>query len=1211
MKQNLQSLMQSKPALLIFNFFLLISVAGWSQTYHTLSGGSFTQDWTNTGLITTANVWTGVPSIIGYGGNDITASTGVNPQTLLGEGTITINVQANQSNPNTNSSGGFAEFQITNPVVAFQGSGTSDAPNLVIFLNTIGVTNIQIQYNLRDIDGSADNAIQQVALQYRIGTTGNFTDIPTGYIADASSGPSLATLVTPVSVTLPVATENQSQLQLRIITSNAGGSDEWIGIDDILVTGSTGLTAPIVTTPTATNITDMTADLGGNIVSDGGATLTERGTVWSTSTGVLITDNKLIDGGIATGIFSHTRSSLPSGTQIFYKAYAINSYGTTLSTEGNFYTLSLEPTSHATSFTAAPISQTQIDLAFSPASSIVNGAGYLILQRTGAAPTGVPVDATGYVVGGTIGDASVAAIVSNTSTTTINITGLAAGTQYYFSLFPYNWDGSVVATDNYRTSSLVPTINATTNAALDATSEISGPALGSQPDPVLLSSLATSDATAVRVFDMDVYDYGTDGQPTKITQVTIKPGATNEANWPNTIQGVKLSLDGGTTFATIGIPVITAASIVIPIVSGNLVIPNNDAKTLSLYVYLKSSGLIDNQILDFKVDDAAASHGFIADATGSTFLTNFTAAPVSKQMLIDVASSKLKFIVQPTNAFINATMSPAVTIEATDANNNRDLDNTGVVALSSSGTMTGPVSATLTNGLGTFGSIVHTATGSGLTLTASLSGITDAVSNTFIITLVPVLTELVVPKYIAAKTASSANYARTPFAVCLKIENLLPNTAYDIKPQVELSTGLATSYGAGNIWGATGFGTASVLNAFTTDNTGNSGPFWVYIQPTGNASRFGAGQVHTLRIGYTVNGSTMPGTPNFVGTKTITALDINTAGFTPSTTDDGAYIKGSADPSVTGKYVLLYDNVAGTGDPLFSYQIRQAIPTSTFTDSLPNAIKDVYIQSGTSSIGDYPAVVPIGANNPNGVQRIEARNADNTINFFNTDDDGIWPSGVNTTSLTRKALGIITVTDAPLKPTNKTLNLTAYLESLYNAGIGKMNQAQKSGAAQFADGIADVLTVELHDATTPFATAYTFADIDLNINGTLAVNTVPSAVSGNYYIVLKHRNSVELWSATAVSFSGSTIDYNFSTSASQAYGNAMKDLGSGVFGMFAGDVNQDGIVDSGDMVVVDNDAANFITGYVANDVNGDGNINAADLLLLNANATGFVGKKMP
>ena len=196
-------------------------------------------------------------------------------------------------------------------------------------------------------------------------------------------------------------------------------------------------------------------------------------------------------------------------------------------------------------------------------------------------------------------------------------------------------------------------------------------------------------------------------------------------------------------------------------------------------------------------------------------------------------------------------------------------------------------------------------------------------------------------------------------------------------------------------------------------------------------------------------------------------------------------------------------------------------------------------------------------------------------------------------------------------PATKTLNLTAYLEGLYNTGTGKMNQAQKSGAPQFADGIADQVTVELHNATAPFATAYTYSSIDLNINGTVSISTIPAEVSGSYFVVLKHRNSIELWSATAVSFTGSTIDYNFSTSASQAYGSAMKDLGSGVFGMYAGDVNQDGIVDSGDMVVVDNDAANFVAGYVANDVNGDGTINAADLLLLNGNATGFVGKKMP
>jgi len=227
-----------KKLLFILLFAIGASYWGWGQTYHNLSSGAFTQNWANTGMITLSDNWTGVASIIGYRGDDITASTGVDPQTLLGEGTITIDVNANQLAPNTYTTGGLTEFEISDPVVAFQGSGTADAPNLIIYLNSTGVTNIQVQYNLRDIDGSADNAIQQVALQYRVGTIGNFTNIPAGYVADASTGPSLATLVTPVNVTLPVGAENQSQLQLRIMTTNAVGTDEWIGMDDINISGT-------------------------------------------------------------------------------------------------------------------------------------------------------------------------------------------------------------------------------------------------------------------------------------------------------------------------------------------------------------------------------------------------------------------------------------------------------------------------------------------------------------------------------------------------------------------------------------------------------------------------------------------------------------------------------------------------------------------------------------------------------------------------------------------------------------------------------------------------------------------------------------------------------------------------------------------------------------------------------------------------------------
>jgi predicted extracellular nuclease len=197
----------------------------------------FSQDWSNIGLIAVDDNWNGVPGVIGYRGDSITGATGADPQTLTGEGTITVDVIANQSAPNTLTTGGVAEFQLVNPSIALNGSGTADAPNIVIHLNTNGQQNINVAYLLRDLDGSADNAIQPVALQYRVGNTGSFINVPAGYVADATTA-GTATLTTSVSATLPAAADNQALLQVRIITSNAVGNDEWVGIDDIAISGT-------------------------------------------------------------------------------------------------------------------------------------------------------------------------------------------------------------------------------------------------------------------------------------------------------------------------------------------------------------------------------------------------------------------------------------------------------------------------------------------------------------------------------------------------------------------------------------------------------------------------------------------------------------------------------------------------------------------------------------------------------------------------------------------------------------------------------------------------------------------------------------------------------------------------------------------------------------------------------------------------------------
>ncbi len=213
------------------------STAAADTTPHNLNANDFAQNWSTTTLITTDDNWSGVPSIIGYRGDDLTTVTATDPQSILADGSATpVDVNANRSDPNTFATGGVTEFDgIANPVVALTGSGTADAPHIVIRLNATNRENLFVAYQLRDLDGSADNAVMPVALQYRVGGSGAFTNVPAGFVADATSGPNLATLTTNVAAELPAAANDQAIVDVRIITANAVGNDEWVGIDNIEV----------------------------------------------------------------------------------------------------------------------------------------------------------------------------------------------------------------------------------------------------------------------------------------------------------------------------------------------------------------------------------------------------------------------------------------------------------------------------------------------------------------------------------------------------------------------------------------------------------------------------------------------------------------------------------------------------------------------------------------------------------------------------------------------------------------------------------------------------------------------------------------------------------------------------------------------------------------------------------------------------------------
>ncbi|MDZ4842822.1 MAG: ExeM/NucH family extracellular endonuclease [Hyphomicrobium aestuarii] len=264
-----------------------------SNVYHSLASGALSQNWSDAGLITANDDWSGVPSIQGFLGDIDTASTtDVDPRTLTGSNVGVLDVIANQTSSSI-SNGGVAEFAITDPVVALQGSGTADASSLVIYLDATGRENVTVAFNARDIDGSADNAAQQLNVQYRIGSTGTWFNVTNGYFADVTAGPSVATQVTPVAVTLPSAVNNQAQVEVRVLTTNAGSSDEWVGIDDIVVDSTAASGGP----PAATvSINDVSITEG-----DAGTSVMTFAVTRSDNTGAFTVDFSTADGTATVG----------------------------------------------------------------------------------------------------------------------------------------------------------------------------------------------------------------------------------------------------------------------------------------------------------------------------------------------------------------------------------------------------------------------------------------------------------------------------------------------------------------------------------------------------------------------------------------------------------------------------------------------------------------------------------------------------------------------------------------------------------------------------------------------------------------------------------------------------------------------------------------------------------------------------------------------
>lgn len=115
-----------------------------------------------------------------------------------------------------------------------------------------------------------------------------------------------------------------------------------------------------------------------------------------------------------------------------------------------------------------------------------------------------------------------------------------------------------------------------------------------------------------------------------------------------------------------------------------------------------------------------------------------------------------------------------------------------------------------------------------------------------------------------------------------------------------------------------------------------------------------------------------------------------------------------------------------------------------------------------------------------------------------------------------------------------------------------------------------------------------------------ATTYLASAFTGSYYIEIRHRNSLAVWSSTARSFTqGGSTSFNILAGGSTVYGGDLISV-NGRWCMYSGDINQDGAINGNDFTVFNQHFG--LSGYVNSDLNGDGTVNGNDFTVFN---TGF------
>lgn len=278
-------------------------------------------------------------------------------------------------------------------------------------------------------------------------------------------------------------------------------------------------------------------------------------------------------------------------------------------------------------------------------------------------------------------------------------------------------------------------------------------------------------------------------------------------------------------------------------------------------------------------------------------------------------------------------------------------------------------------------------------------------------------------------------------------------------------------------------------------------------------------------------------------------------------------------------------------EPL-SFTICNAMPSSPN----PNNSTSVFVYSGGSA--SFSATASPGTTifwrGPNGFTSTSSTVNLSNINAAKLGDYSAFAVSGNTKCDTSFAL-VFNVSLAPVP-----INIKVFPEGLY-IGNGSLTPALFNADGRSSTNLSDYIDIDLRDTIYPFTKLYSKSGI-LDISGNLTVN-FPNQVSGrSYYIGVRHRNSIETWSNVPIKINFLNNNYDFTNAINKAFGDNLKSL-NGVYGLYSGDINQDGSIDFNDYPALDISSSNGDLGYLVTDLNGDASVDFNDYPIIDLNSS--------